>query len=45
LGNWHNGKLILYFSAVFNKPHFAMATTFFATQAQFRAWLEKHHKK
>lgn len=22
-----------------------MATTFFATQTQFRAWLEKHHKK
>ena len=22
-----------------------MAATFFATQAQFRAWLEKHHKK
>jgi uncharacterized protein YdeI (YjbR/CyaY-like superfamily) len=35
----------LYFSAVFNKLHFEMAPTFFATQAQFRTWLEKHHKK
>ncbi len=35
----------LYFSALFNKLHFKMAATFFATQAEFRAWLEKHHKK